>query len=613
MRPLLFSMLVAFSAGIATFQPAPLTDTQGDPLPLGAAARIGTTQLRHGNQVASVAFSPDGKKIVSTDWYSVGTWDVQSGRTLTFRMLDPQNSCWPVLSADGSLIACRLKNQALGVQETDTGKVRSSFASVKGRVNNLVFSKDNRWLAFTGDEGTVSLWDVATEKLSRTWHLPQKDDESRQAFSPDGKLLMNATHEGHIILWNVQTGKEMWHIEPRKDKHRDYYINGLDISPDGEVAAIMHHWARIELWHVKTGKFLREFEVHGSWSGPRFSPDGKRLLCGTYNSPEEILQWDVALGTLACTLNGDPKGYAASFACSGDGKFLAVGGLDYAVHVWNLATGKLVSPPVNLGGDVSVSILADGKTLLSTGGYWAHRLSGAVDPRFDTWDLTAKLLKQATFDAKGAHHFAISHDAGTVAFAIGPHFFSGHRPVPNGFLRSVIRLCDLENGQELAKVEGVPSQITDMKFSPDNRFLFANAFNAGPNDDDYHRVDVVQVWKRTSPTALAKIADLPSRYFTLSFSCAPTAGGSVCPRMPVGNSTNVKPESCCATAPVLVGLSAPHRRAVESSHVPTMIRPPQASSNWRPVRRFASSIAIPATSISLSLPSHQTGESSPAI
>src|SRR5436309_1724552 len=76
-----------------------------EPLPANAVARIGTTRLRHGSHIDSVTFSPDGKKVISSDGWSVGVWDAGTGRELAFRMLREQYRCWPRVSPDGTLIA----------------------------------------------------------------------------------------------------------------------------------------------------------------------------------------------------------------------------------------------------------------------------------------------------------------------------------------------------------------------------------------------------------------------------------------------------------------------------------------------------------------------------
>jgi WD40 repeat protein len=58
-------------------------DLQGDPLPAGAIARLGTLRLRYGNRIRSLAFTPDGKGLVSgSGMGDARLWDVATGKVL---------------------------------------------------------------------------------------------------------------------------------------------------------------------------------------------------------------------------------------------------------------------------------------------------------------------------------------------------------------------------------------------------------------------------------------------------------------------------------------------------------------------------------------------------
>src|SRR5207244_7960976 len=54
-----------------------------DPLPAGAIARLGSTRLRPGRPISSVAFSPDGRRLVSGNrGASIHFWEASTGKEL---------------------------------------------------------------------------------------------------------------------------------------------------------------------------------------------------------------------------------------------------------------------------------------------------------------------------------------------------------------------------------------------------------------------------------------------------------------------------------------------------------------------------------------------------
>src|SRR6266851_593977 len=82
------------------------SDAYGDPLPPGAIARLGTIRLRHGGQIGSVAFSPDGKILASGAADNlVKFWDPDTGKEMAV-LKGHTHTVWSVaFSPDGKTLA----------------------------------------------------------------------------------------------------------------------------------------------------------------------------------------------------------------------------------------------------------------------------------------------------------------------------------------------------------------------------------------------------------------------------------------------------------------------------------------------------------------------------
>src|SRR5437764_896624 len=78
--------LVAFVLSLAATPVGaaqPGHDFQGDPLPEGALARMGTTRLRHDDFVSHVVYSPNGKFLASLSHdNTLRVWDAITGQQL---------------------------------------------------------------------------------------------------------------------------------------------------------------------------------------------------------------------------------------------------------------------------------------------------------------------------------------------------------------------------------------------------------------------------------------------------------------------------------------------------------------------------------------------------
>src|SRR5262249_50085483 len=89
-------------------------------------------------------------------------------------------------------------------------KEKATLKAPSGSVKCVAVSPDGKTLALGNEDGTMSLWDIATgkEKVTVKAHL---DAVLSLAFSPDGKTLASGSEgkakEETVKLWDVTTGK----------------------------------------------------------------------------------------------------------------------------------------------------------------------------------------------------------------------------------------------------------------------------------------------------------------------------------------------------------------------------------------------------------------------
>ncbi len=142
---------------------------------------------------------------------------------------------------------------------------------------------------------------------------------------------------------------------------------------------------------------------------------------------------------------------------SPDGKTIASGSWDEAVHLWDAKTGKLLRilrQGQHLGMVVGVFFTPDGKQLVSCGGH-------AGDNSARLWDLsTGKELRR--WPIPGGWKLALSPD-GKLLAGVG-----NTRPKQDS-----IALWDIATGKQVRELpfEGVQDSVSDLAFSADGKLL----------------------------------------------------------------------------------------------------------------------------------------------
>ncbi len=474
-------------------QPAP-KDAKPD-LPEGATARLGTAQFRHGDTVFFIAYTADGKHIITAGRdNAVRMWDRATGQVVRQferatgkpEPIDPKPAPmmpggkmmrtgagpddFPVaLSADGKLLAAG-KGRTITVWETASGKKLHELTTAAPAFE-LAFTPDGQTLVSADTSDLVVLWDAGDGKPKKTF---ETKDEARgttktgTAVSPAGthfvhQVLEPDTGNGALRVFDLATGKAQPDIK--------LSVGGaqtLAFSPDGKYLAWASFLDGVTVWDVHAHKEVNRFGG-GMAMRPRFfgkslrvSDDGKTIAVTLANDAIEL--WDVASGKLTQTIGGyqvEPSGRVAvrlvlgtvnrmtssDLALAPDGKTVAVSLGSATVRQFDTATGKEVAAtPGHLSAVMATG--SDGRLVVTV-----SRESVRV------WDTAGGEVRQWAL-APPAVSVAIAPDAKTVATSAA-----------NG----VIRLWDVARGEKVREIDTKRGDVAGIAFSPDGKLLATKA------------------------------------------------------------------------------------------------------------------------------------------
>src|SRR5262245_43522614 len=304
--------------------------------------------------ITSMAFAPDGKKLVVGGHHELTVWDASEGKLEKRIRTRARRAMAMLFLPDGKLAVAGGRPGEEGdvrIYDVNAGtpRVEAGVAYVDGvndptvmlkqlldtddEVQSLALSADAKKLACGGNDRMVNIFDLsagyANAKVEQAIEN-HADWVFGVAFSPDGKQLFTCSRDKTAKVWDLAAKESLLTFPDHQNT-----VYGVGVKPDGKAGYSVGEDNQLRMWNTsgpQAGKPIRNAGAGGKGVFKLVAVPKKPLLA-TCSGDGSVRIFNAESLAATRTLTGFSD-YAYTVAASPDGNLVAAGTFNGEVRVW---------------------------------------------------------------------------------------------------------------------------------------------------------------------------------------------------------------------------------------------------------------------------------------
>jgi len=436
----------------------------------------------HNGSVNSVAYHPDGTRIVSSasgSSQNLRVWDATGGTEIYTVPYHSSRVTSVSYTPDGEFFVSASEDQTYAVFRSDTFEVvHSSQRDIDIETVDVTEDILNDWLIAVADTDTIAIvnrsWETVSTIIPADFGLP--GDITSMRIRANGSMIIAGFATGEVGLWNARNGS-LIQTFPGADSG----ANAVDFLPrDNKVIAgfsdgTMRIWdvttsrqtdlftldsairdlavnrsqvrmavsleGQMRIWDIQGSAEVQRFNGHGGQvSAVAYHPNGELILSGSFD--RTLILWNAENADVVRTFSGH-EGAVVALDFNADGSRFISSANDQTARIWTTETGEVTLTFEGHEGNITTVAWHPSSTLVATGGF---------DNRVLVWDANTGEIQQELLGHEGSIASLQFSNDGTMLLS--------------GSFDDTLKIWNMDSGEEITTLSGHTGSV------------FAGSFNA---------------------------------------------------------------------------------------------------------------------------------------